>query len=675
MPRLHSLQTNHTTAPMTPPHDSNAATPSPRGGATERAEAIGSSVSEAVLVVAEDLRVIWGNQSARARSRAAGGVLEGRPCHEVLLGNRRPCDPAHTECPIATARLSGQPESCDKLLPDATGRPTPCTVSAHPVLGPGGELVEVVLTLREHRAGDEVWRIVQQQSDDLSLVHSLTELANRGCELDDLLSLLSRSISTVFGGNSANVYWLGPRKERLDLLGHCLPPKLEAAIERVIRCAVPRVSIALERAPLMMAALHSERSVVLDDPGSIRGLMAEHTDNAILHRALGPIQRILGIKQVALLPLVDRRQIVGLLVTGREHPYTDPELRRLEHIASQVAGIMVRRRLQEEHRLMVRRQSLMLQAVAEGIVGLNGDGEVVFANAAASSMLGRRETQLSGVHIHQLCAQRRSDGTDCLRSCAVEASLEDRRPRYDVEGCLLRQAQGLLPVMVSAVPLEEPNLSLVLTLRDLTDQLRHRETEQRATERLRRSFSGTVAALRHLAEMRDPYTAGHERRVAELARAIAQHLDLDEELVDTVRLAATIHDIGKHAVPVEILTKPGTLAPHEMELIRTHPLVGWEILHQADFPGNIATVVRQHHERLDGTGYPDGISGEAITMEARIIAVADVVEAMASHRPYRPSLGLEKALYEVQAHRETRYDPQVVAACVRVFRTGSFSFA
>ncbi|MGQ9366558.1 HD domain-containing phosphohydrolase [Azospirillum sp. ST 5-10] len=192
-------------------------------------------------------------------------------------------------------------------------------------------------------------------------------------------------------------------------------------------------------------------------------------------------------------------------------------------------------------------------------------------------------------------------------------------------------------------------------------------------ERLERSLEGTVAAIAATVELRDPYTAGHQRRVAGLARAIAETLGLPADAVKGIAMAAGVHDIGKISVPAEILTRPGRLSPAEYGLVKAHAEAGYEILRPVDAPWPLAELVRQHHERMDGSGYPLGLAGEAILPGARIIAVADVIEAMACHRPYRPALGIDAALDEVRRHRGTLYDGAVVDACVAVFRERRFA--
>ncbi|WP_459720505.1 HD-GYP domain-containing protein [Sideroxyarcus sp. TK5] len=203
----------------------------------------------------------------------------------------------------------------------------------------------------------------------------------------------------------------------------------------------------------------------------------------------------------------------------------------------------------------------------------------------------------------------------------------------------------------------------------LEDIVKARTAELQASQKqLKASLLESISALAATVELRDPYTAGHQRRVAQLAVAIATEMQLPEAQVEGIYLAGVVHDVGKIQIPAEILSKPGKLSDLEFALIKQHPQAGHELLKTIDFPWQIATIVQQHHERQDGSGYPDALQGEQVLLESRIIGVADVVEAMFSHRPYRPGLGIEAALEEIARGRGTRYDAQVVDACVALFR-------
>lgn len=195
-----------------------------------------------------------------------------------------------------------------------------------------------------------------------------------------------------------------------------------------------------------------------------------------------------------------------------------------------------------------------------------------------------------------------------------------------------------------------------------------------AFERSRQALEGTVMALSTLAEKRDPYTAGHQQQVARLAAVIAREMGMPENMVEGIRVSGILHDIGKIYVPPDILNKPGRLSDIEMILIRTHPQVGADIVKMIPFEWPVADILLQHHEKIDGSGYPFGLAGDDIYLESRILSVADVVEAMASHRPYRPALGVEAALHEITVNRGTYYDPDAVDTCLKLFREKQFAF-
>ena len=197
---------------------------------------------------------------------------------------------------------------------------------------------------------------------------------------------------------------------------------------------------------------------------------------------------------------------------------------------------------------------------------------------------------------------------------------------------------------------------------------RSEESLKESFENLNKVFATTVNAMSLAIEARDPYTAGHQRRVADLASVIAFELKLPPEMIDGIRIAGIIHDIGKISVPAELLTRPGKLTKIEFSLIKKHPESGYEILQPIAFPWPIAQIVYQHHERLNGSGYPLGLTEKDLLIESKIISVADVVEAMASHRPYRASLGIDKALEEISLNSGILYDRKIVDVCLKLFR-------
>jgi putative nucleotidyltransferase with HDIG domain len=205
-------------------------------------------------------------------------------------------------------------------------------------------------------------------------------------------------------------------------------------------------------------------------------------------------------------------------------------------------------------------------------------------------------------------------------------------------------------------------------MQDISEKKRAEDQIRQYVAKLEAAFMRTVEVTMTLSDLRDPYTAGHERRVAEIAVAIGAELGFDSHRQEGLRVAGYLHDVGKMAIPAEILAKPGKLSRVEFALVKGHAQASYDILKNVEFPWPVAQVALQHHERLDGSGYPQGLKGDEILFEARILAVADVVEAMATHRPYRPGLGIEKALAEIERCRGSGFDPVVVDACLGLFR-------
>ena len=215
---------------------------------------------------------------------------------------------------------------------------------------------------------------------------------------------------------------------------------------------------------------------------------------------------------------------------------------------------------------------------------------------------------------------------------------------------------------------------IAILAQDITERKIAEEKIEKSYESLQKTLNDAISTMVKIVELRDPYTAGHQQKVADLATAIAREMKFDDVQIDQLRTAAVIHDIGKIYIPSDILSRPGKLTDMEFNLIKTHAQGGYNIVKGMEFPGAVAETVLQHHERLDGSGYPNGLKAEDTLMKAKILAVADVVEAMASHRPYRPALGIDKALEEISKNRGRLYDPDVVDSCLELFSSGKFEF-
>jgi len=210
--------------------------------------------------------------------------------------------------------------------------------------------------------------------------------------------------------------------------------------------------------------------------------------------------------------------------------------------------------------------------------------------------------------------------------------------------------------------------------KEITKRIKAEDEIKNSYRKLQKTLKGIVDTLASIVEIRDPYTSGHQKRVAALSSAISKELDLGKDKIEAIGTAAIIHDIGKINIPASILVRPGKISSLEYNMIKTHSQVGYEMVKRIEFPWPIANIIFQHHERLDGSGYPKGLKGKDILFEAKIIAVADVVEAMSSHRPYRPALGMDKALEEITKNKGKLYDPGVVEACIKIITKKGFKF-
>jgi len=313
---------------------------------------------------------------------------------------------------------------------------------------------------------------------------------------------------------------------------------------------------------------------------------------------------------------------------------------------------------------------------------INSKHEVIIWNKACEELTGIKAAEMIGTNNHWkgFYVHKRPHVADIVVD-RTPGSMPDyygnyKKSAFAEEGL---QAEGWFAdlggkkryIFFDAAPIYSSKCELVgaiETLHDITDRKLFERELKMTTDKLRKNLIGTMQTISLTIETRDPYTAGHQKEVSKLARSIAQEIGLSADTIDNIRMAGAIHDIGKMAVPAEILSKPGKLTDIEMSLIKTHSQSGYNILKDAELPYPIAEITLQHHERMDGSGYPKGLKGDQILLEARIISVADVVEAISSHRPYRPSLGINIALEEIEKNKGLFYDVQVADACLRLFR-------
>ncbi len=358
-----------------------------------------------------------------------------------------------------------------------------------------------------------------------------------------------------------------------------------------------------------------------------------------------------------------------------EHPIVDGgrHITRVEGVAKDITA---RKTTEEDLRMLMPSASMVLSASSEAICGVDREGRHTFVNPTATAILGYAEQELIGQSSHEVWHYKYPDGTPYVEEDSpIYKSMETGEPTSGEEVFFRKDGSPFHATFKSQPLIEEDKvIGAVISFRDISEQKHVELSYYKEHDKVAKALKQTVMAVAALAEKRDPYTAGHQQRVAELSVAIARDMGLDEDTVEGIRLGGYIHDIGKIYVPAEILTFPGKLDANQFAIIKSHPEVGYEIIKDVEFPWPVAKIIHQHHERINGSGYPQGLKGDEISLEGRIVAVADVVESMASHRPYRAALGVEVALDEIKKGRETLYDADVVDHCVRLFEEKGYSF-
>ncbi len=360
-----------------------------------------------------------------------------------------------------------------------------------------------------------------------------------------------------------------------------------------------------------------------------------------------------GVCETTVIPLRDERGAISA-VFGVSHDITE------------------RKQAEEALRKSERQLRLVTDHVTDVIWSMDLEGNFTFVTPSAERIVGYTVEEMLSLNLRQIITPESYKMT--MDSLSKRLNAGKREPVIMEMEQVCKDGSKKWCEVTASLSSDQNNrpTGIIGVTRDITERKRAEEALQRSYHQLRESLITTVNTLASTVEMKDPYTAGHQRRVTILACAIAEEMQLAEDQFDGLRLAGLVHDIGKITVPAEILNKPGRISEIEFNIIKTHPQAGYNLLKEIAFPWPVARIVLQHHERLDGSGYPQGLKDGGIMPEAKILAVADVVEAMASHRPYRPALGIEVALHEITMNKGILYDPDVSDVCMRLFTEKGF---
>jgi len=577
-------------------------------------------VDEGIIAADLDGTIVGWNLGAQRLYGYCANEIVGR--HVSILP---PPDRAHE--PMEAILHVGQGQRLvvrETVRQHQDGRRIECTVSVAPVRDARGQVIGVCAIVRDLT---EANRLTRRLSEREHQINGLLEQAVSGVFIvvrDGTIQHINSGFSKLFGYVPEEVVG-------------------RHVVEYIVEADQPRVTESMARSFLGHATTVEFRLVA-------RG---------------GSTRTVIG--QSTVVPYDGQPALLGVVIDVTEHRDTAVALHRANRLLRTIGEANEELvRATTERDLMDRMCALLVST-----------GQMHSATIALLSDGGRLEIAASNGELAEC-------GENVLMA---EVLVRDGIGQFDPErGCVrlpLAQQGHILGCLCLATPtadpLEDDERTLLIELADDLAYgiiaLRHRADREASAVRLRRSMEETIAALAATLEMRDPYTAGHQRHVAELAAAIGAELGMNSSAIAALRLAAVVHDIGKIKIPAEILTRPGGLTDVEELLLQTHATAGYEILKGIDFPWAIADIVWQHHERLDGSGYPRGLRGDAILPEARVLAVADVVEAMSADRPYRFGKGTAAALEALEDGRGIQYDAAAVDACLRLFDESRFSFS
>ena len=349
-------------------------------------------------------------------------------------------------------------------------------------------------------------------------------------------------------------------------------------------------------------------------------------------------------------------------------PFEERELQTTIEIA------LYKYKMQMELKDRERWLSTILKSIGDGVIATNKNGEITFMNPLAETLTGWKLNQALDRTLSDVFkVMNQKPGK--MQRISIKRILKGEETALSDESILVSKNGKKTPIDPRLEPIKDDNGNIsgsVLAFTDITARKMAEDELKRSFEQQKIAMEGTVRAIAYTIETRDPYTAGHQRRVTRLACAIGEEMGLSKDKIEGLRMSGELHDIGKIHVPAEILSKPGQISEAEYTIIKTHSQVGHDILKTIEFPWPVARIVLQHHERTDGSGYPFGLTGKDILLEAKILAVADVLEAMATHRPYRPALSIEEALEEISNNKGILYDSKVVDSCLKLFKEKKF---
>ena len=384
------------------------------------------------------------------------------------------------------------------------------------------------------------------------------------------------------------------------------------------------------------------------------------------------VKKLFNLNEVYMIGLSRKGEILGEVVILLRGQNEIKNLDFTETFVKQAAIALQQKKTEEALRQSQQEFISIFRDNPEAIVYVDEKGNILDINLRFIELFGYSLKEIKGKNINSGIIHppdKIEEGKDIDNKALLKGYIDFETIRKKKDGTLFPVFMSGSPVIVDGKP-----RGIIGMFVDITERKKIEEQLKESFKKLKKTMEDSIEAISLVTEARDAYTAGHQRRVSTLAVAIAEEMGFPQDRVEGIKIAALIHDVGKINLPAEILSNPGKLSEIEFNLIKNHSQIGYDILKKIDFLWPVAEIVLQHHEKVNGSGYPGGLKGDEILLEAKIICVADVVEAMSSHRPYRPALGIDKALEEISQNREILYDPEVVDVCLKLFEEKSFKF-
>ena len=384
------------------------------------------------------------------------------------------------------------------------------------------------------------------------------------------------------------------------------------------------------------------------------------------------VKKLFNLGEVYIIGLSRKGEILGEVVILLRGQNKIKNLEFIETFVKQAAIALQRKNAEEALHQSQQEFISIFRDNPEAIVYVDEKGDILDINLRFSKLFGYSLKEIKGKNINSGIIhppEKIEEGEDLDNKAISKGYINFETIRRKKDGTLFPVSLSGSPVIVDG-----KSRGIIGMILDITKRKKTEEQLKESFKKLQKALENSIEAISLVTEARDAYTAGHQRKVSKLAVALAEEMGFPKDRVKGIKIAALIHDVGKINLPAEILSKPGKLSEMEFSLIKNHSKIGYDILKKIDFPWPIAEIILQHHEKINGLGYPGGLKGDEILLEAKIICVADVVEAMSSHRPYRPALGIEKALEEISQNKGILYDPEVVDTCLKLFKEKGFKF-